>query len=207
MANFSGGLQGGLGGAAAGATLGSIFPGIGTVIGAGGGGLLGLLAGLFGGGNEGGVQQADTLSPEQKGILGLLLNQGLGEMQNPYGGFEDLQNYTNENFKKNILPSISERFSSLGNNSLSSPAFSSQVGQAAGQQNYLSSLLRHQYGQQGRQNALGTLALGLQPSFQNYYKASQPGAGENILSGVLQAAPSVYQSYQLSNALQNLQQR
>lgn len=205
MANWLGGLQGSLGGAGAGAAIGSIVPGIGTAIGAGAGGLAGLLGGLFGGGEKGGVKQAQNFNPQQQQILSMLLGQGQQNLQNPYAGFEDISNYAQNQFHQNIVPSIAERFTSMGNNALSSGAFSTQLGQAGRGLGDTLAGLRQQYGQQNQQNALSQLSLGLSPTFQNYYQQSQPGFGENLMHGAIQAAPSFYQSYMLNNALQNMQ--
>jgi len=205
MANWLGGLQGSLGGAGAGAAIGSMVPGIGTAIGAGAGGLAGLFGGLFGGGEKGGVKQAQNFNPQQQQILSMLLGQGQQNLQNPYAGFEDISNYAQNQFHQNIVPSIAERFTSMGNNALSSGAFASQLGQAGRGLGDTLAMQRQQYGQQNQQNALGQLSLGLSPSFQNYYQQSQPGFGENLMHGAIQAAPSFYQSYMLNNALQNMQ--
>jgi len=207
MANFLGGLQGGLGGAGTGAAIGSMFGPIGTGVGAGVGALAGGLGGLFGGGKKGGVQQAQRFNPAQQNALQLLLGQGSQGLQNPYAGFEDISNYANKQFQENIVPSLAERFTSMGNGALSSPAFASQLGQAGSGLAEALAALRAQYGQQNQQNALSLLALGLSPSFENFYQGSQPGFGENLFSGAVQAAPSFYQSYLMSNALKSLQNR
>ncbi len=207
MANWLGGLQGGLGGAGAGAAVGSIVPGIGTAIGAAGGGFAGLLAGLFGGGEKGGVKQTQNFNPQQQQILSMLLGQGQQNLQNPYAGFEDISNYAQNQFHQNIVPSIAERFTSMGNNALSSGSFATQLGQAGRGLGDTLAMQRQQYGQQNQQNALSQLSLGLSPTFQNYYQQSQPGFGENLFTGAIQAAPSFYQSYMLNNALQNMQKR
>lgn len=206
-ANFGGGAMGALGGAGSGAAIGSMFGPIGTGVGAGLGALGGGLAGLFGGGKKGGIEQAQRFNPQQQNILALLLGQGAQGIQNPYSGFEDIADYAKNQFNQQIIPSIAERFSGLGNNSSSSPAFASQLGQAGSGLAQALAAMRQQYGQQNQQNALSLLALGLSPSFENFYRQSEPGFGENLLSGAIQAAPSFYQSYQLSNALKALQNR
>jgi hypothetical protein len=205
MANFGGGVAGGLGGAATGAGIGSLFgPGPGTAIGAGVGGLAGFLGGLFGGGKEGGVQQAQNFTPEQQNILKLLLGQGQQGLQNPYQGFEGIENYANKQFQQNTIPSLAERFTSLGSNSLSSPAFASQLGAAGSDLATGLGFLRSQYGQQNQQNALAQLALGLSPQFENFYSGRQPGFGEELFKSSAQAAPALYQSYLMNKALQGI---
>ena len=203
MANWMGALQGILGGAGSGAALGSSFPVIGTALGAGVGALGGGFAGLFGGGKEGGVQQAQTLNPQQQSILQFLLQMGQSGLQNPQQGFAPIAQQARDQFNQQTVPSLAERFSSMGNNALSSPSFVSQLGQAgAGLEGNLAAL-QSQYGQQNQQNAMQMLALGLSPSFQNFYQASQPGFGENLLSNTLRDIPSFYQSNMLSDAIKS----
>lgn len=203
--NWQGALMGGLGGAGSGAAIGSIVPGLGTGIGAGLGALAGGLGGLFGGGEKGGVKQAQRFTPEQQNVLKLLMQQGQQGLQNPYAGFQPIAQQARSQFNQQTVPSLAERFTSLGNNALSSGAFTSQLGQAGAGLEEALAALQSQYGMKNQQNALSLLSLGLSPSFENYYQKSQPGFGENLLSGSLQAAPSFYQSYQLSQALKALQ--
>lgn len=205
MANWLGALQGSLGGGGAGAALGSIVPGIGTAIGGGVGALAGGLGGLLSGGQKGGIQQAQRFNPQQQNALALLLGQGSQGLQNPYAGFAPIAQQARSGFAQQTIPSLAERFTSMGNNALSSPAFASQLGQAGAGLEEALAALQAQYGMKNQQNALSLLALGLSPSFENYYQQSQPGFGENLFSGAIQAAPSFYQSYQLSNALKALQ--
>jgi hypothetical protein len=205
MANWLGALQGGLGGAGAGAALGSIVPGIGTAIGAGLGAIGGGIGGLFGGGKKGGVQQAKVVNPEQENILKYLLQQGQQGLQNPSAGFAPIAQQARNQFNQQTIPSLAERFSSMGNNSISSPAFASELGQAGAGLEEALAAMQSQYGIKNQEHALSLLALGLSPSFENFYQKSQPGFGENLFSGAIQAAPSFYQSYMLNNALSKLQ--
>lgn len=203
--NWTGGLSGALGGAGTGATLGSIIPGLGTGIGAGLGGLAGLLAGLWGGGDEGGFQRAETFTPQENNILSLLLSGGLGQLQNPYQGFDEIAQNARMGFNQQTVPSLAERFTSLGSNAISSPAFASQLGQAGSGLEQALASLQSQYGMQNRQQALNQIQMGLQPAYaQSYYKKAQPGFGENILSGLLSSAPTLYQTKQIKNALKVL---
>jgi hypothetical protein len=209
-------LKGSLGGAASGATLGSFVPGIGTAIGGGlgalGGGLAGLLSSdqtkkeigdnLFGQPDE--FQQVQNFSSEQQGIMQLLQQLGRFGLQNPYGGFEGIENQARNQFAQQTVPSLAERFTSLGNNSLSSPLFASQLGQAgAGLEGDLASQ-KAQYGQQNIQQILQMLQLGLQPQFENVHRPQSNGLAQNAILGGIQAAPSLYQSRQISKALDAL---
>lgn len=201
--NWGDAFQGALGGASTGAGIGSYSANpLGTALGAGVGGIGGFLASLFsGGGEKGGVKQAQNFSPEVQQILQLLMQQGQNGLQNPYEGWGDVENNARTQFQNNTVPGLAERFTSMGNNALSSGAFNSQLGQAGvGLESNLAAL-KQQYGQQNRNNALQQLSLGIQPSFTNYYQESQPGFGENLFAGVAQAAPKFLQGKQQSNQL------
>lgn len=203
--DWLGAVQGGLGGAGSGAALGStVAPGIGTAIGAGAGGLAGLLAGLFGGGKkERFIQPPRT--KQQMDLINLLLGQGSQMLQNPYAGFEPIARDTERRFQQQIIPSLAERFSSMGDNALSSPSFATQVGQATTGLGEALASLQAQYGQQNQRNALSMLSLGMSPLLENYYQPRSPGFGEQAFGGALSALPQLYQAQLLQNALSGLQ--
>jgi hypothetical protein len=205
MANWIDALKAALGGAGGGAGIGNaVVPGVGAAVGAAGGGILGFLTSLLsGGGKEGGVEQVPIISPEQASVLQFLLQQGHEGLQNPYSGFEPIAQQARSQFSQQTVPSLAERFASMGQNSTSSPAFAAQLGQAGAGLSENLAAMQSQYGQQNRQNALQQLALGLSPSFQNIYQQHQPGFGENLLQGAAQAAPSFYQSFLLNKKLQS----
>lgn len=204
MANIGGGLQGILGGSGSGALLGSSLGPIGTGIGAGIGGLAGLLGGLFGGGKKGGIRQL-PFNPQQQDALQLLLSQGQELVSDPLRGFEPLAQRARSQFAQQTVPGLAERFTSMGAGSLSSPAFISQLGQAgAGLEEGLAAL-GAQFGQQNRRTGLEFLMQGLRPAYESYYQQSQPGFGENILSGSIRSAPAFLQAFQLRKVLDQLQ--
>jgi len=202
-----GALTGAGTGALTGAKIGSFWPGAGNIIGALiGGGVGALTGGLTGGlgGEEGGVQTAPTVNPEQQKYMSMLLGLGGNALQNPYAGFEPIRQQALTQFQQNIVPSLAERFTSMGGGRISSPAFASQLGQAGSGLEQALAAMQAQYGQQNQRNALSMLALGLSPSFENIYKERVPPAGENMLYGAMKAAPSFYNSYMMSQALQNM---
>ena len=128
--------------------------------------------------------QSITSTPydqQQHAFFQQLLNSGLQNMQNPYEGFEPLQQHLQNYFEQQILPNIAERFSSLGNNRLSSPSFAQQL--QGGIKGLAENLLAHkmQYGQQNRNFGLQQAQLGLTPRYQNTYMPGQPGLLQNAL--------------------------
>lgn len=198
------GLLGGAGtGVGAGSLGGPLGAGIGGAVGAG----LGLLGGGLAGGKKGGVQQAPRFNPQQQAALNFLLQSGQGNIQDPYKGFAPIEDYARMQFQQQTLPSIAERFSSMGDNALTSGAYGSQLAGSGVELEKALAAMRAQYGLQNQQQGLNLLALGLSPAFDSYYQGSQPGFGETILSGALQSGPKFYEAYQQKQALKKLQDR
>jgi hypothetical protein len=193
---------GGAGGAATGAAIGSMFPVIGTTIGAGVGGLGGILAGLlapkFSFGEEGGVEQHSNMTPEQQSIIQYLMQLSHEGLQNPYEGFDPIAQQARTQFSQETVPGLAERFTSMGNNALSSGAFTSQLNQGrAGLEADLSAQ-RAQYGQQNKQQMIQTLLSLLQPRSENIYRPRQAGAFENLAHTGLKNADKLFDIYQKS---------
>lgn len=152
-------------------------------------------------GSPGGVEQYSTVTPDQQNILKFLQQLGIQGLEDPYAGFAPIAQQAQNDFYQNTVPSLAERFASLGSNSLSSPAFASQLGQAgAGLQQDLSAM-QAGYGQQNVQQILQMLQLALQPQSENVYKPRESG----LIQGIIGASPNFYQSYQTGNALKALQ--
>ena len=134
------------------------------------------------------VQQAPRFSPQQIGGQNQLLQQSLGGLQNLQKPFDfgPIEQQARSGFAQQTVPLLSERFSGMGNNALSSPAFASQLGQAgAGLEENLASL-KSQVGLQdtNRQQSLllNLLQSGLQPQFENLVFEGRPGIGGDIIS-------------------------
>lgn len=123
---------------------------------------------------------------QQYGAFNNLLNQGQQNMQNPYAGFEPLQQQIMSQFYNEILPGIASRFTGLTGGALSSPSFTQQLG--SGGKGLAESLAAHKlnYGQQNRQFGLQQTQLGLTPQFESSYVPRQPGFVENIAGSAAQ---------------------
>ena len=88
-------------------------------------------------GNPARTEQIQRFNPQQQSALSQLLGQGLQGLQNVqnpqnFGSqFEPIAKQARSQFAQQTVPSIAERFTSMGSGSaLSSPAFASQLGQA-----------------------------------------------------------------------------
>jgi len=134
----------------------------------------------------------------------LLQQLGVFGLRDPHAGFEPIEQQARNQFSEQTVPSLAERFTSMGNNSLSSPAFISQLGQAgAGLESDLAAQ-KAQYGQQNVQQILQMLQLGLQPQFENAYRPRQAGALENIAGAGLNNIGGIWDVIQKSRALKGL---
>lgn len=127
------------------------------------------------------VKQINRFNPQQQGGLSQLLTQGLSGLQNPYAGFQPIAQRAINRFEQQGIPSIAERFSSMGNNALSSPAFASQLSQGrAGLESDLAAQ-EAQFGQQNISQLLQMLGMGLQPQFDNFQTQGQEGLLQQLL--------------------------
>jgi len=148
----------------------------------------GLLKGIFGGGGLTGhrekFKQVPNFTPEQTNALNSLLSQG---MQNT--DFGNIENLARTNFQTQTVPSLAERFTSMGNGQRSS-GFQDALGRAgAGLEQNLAGM-RSQFGMQ-------QLNMGLQPRFQNAYSPRQAGGLEQGLGGLMGMAPMAMMNPQM----------
>lgn len=132
------------------------------------------------------TEQLPRFSPESQGLqnasIAAALNQ-LGNVQQNRFDFAPIQQQAMTNFKQQTLPTIAERFTSMGGQG--SSAFGQQLGAAGANLEENLAALKSQYGlqQQGLdQNLLAMLlGAGLQPSFENIYLAGEPSFAAQAL--------------------------
>jgi len=140
------------------------------------------------GGTPESVEQYSEQSPQQQSVMELLQMLGLYGLQDPSAGFDPIENQARAQFSEQTEPSIAERFTSMGNNALSSPSFAAQVGQARrGLEGDLASQ-RAQFGQQNTQQLLQMMQLGLGGKNKNIHRPRQEGFAEKAVMTALQAA-------------------
>lgn len=147
----------------------------------GGGALAGGLSSLFKKSPK--QQQVPRLDPRQLGLqqqAGQMAMQGL---QNPYAGFDPIEQHARSQFHQSTIPSISERFTAMPGGQRSS-AFQGALGQAsAGLESSLGAL-RSQYGLQSRGLSQNLLGQALTPNFDTVFQQHQPGFLESALGGL-----------------------
>jgi len=129
-----------------------------------------------------GLNQVPVLTPQQQGWQTQAGMSGLQQLQNPYQGFEGIENYAQNQFKQNILPSIGQRLGMAGG-AQSSPSFHAQLGRAGTDLASQLGALRSQYGFQNQAMGLQSLGMGLQPAFG--YAPKQPSALMQLLAPLL----------------------
>jgi len=136
------------------------------------------------------ITGVNRFNPGQMNAQQGLMQLGQQGLQNPSQGFAPIAQHARSQFDQQTVPSISERFTSLGgqrgSNALSSPAFASQMGQAgAGLEEALASM-EAQYGLQNQSNFMNMMQMGMQPQYDNFQTAGTTGALENYLPTLLE---------------------
>jgi hypothetical protein len=151
--------------------------------------------GQFFTGAPGRVEQVSPYSKQQQPAFQQLLNMGLQGLQNPTRGFEPIEQHARTQFQQQTVPSLAERFTSMGKNSLSSGAFATQIGQAgSGLEEALASL-KAQYGLQNQGQQLNLAQLGLTPQYENIPMAAQPGFLQNTIGTAADAGIRALMGY------------
>lgn len=126
--------------------------------------------------------QLPTATQGQQQLQSNILQQALQALQSgqQQPGFRPIAQQARRQFSEQTVPGLAERFTSMGQGSLSSPAFASQLGQAGAGLDTNLAALRSQYQQhqQGQQQdwLKALLSLAMQPQFQYAYQPGQTGA-------------------------------
>lgn len=128
------------------------------------------------------TEQMSTVSPEQQGAMMQMLQRGLAGMDQ--FDFAPIEQQARRGFQQQTLPSIAERFTSMGGGQRSS-AFQQALGQAgAGLEQNLASM-KQQYNLQRQPLFQQMINMGLRPQFENVMHARQPGMLETGISSLL----------------------
>ncbi len=117
----------------------------------------------------------NKFNPQQMQALQQILSSGQQNMQNPYEGFEPLQQETMNNFYQSILPGIKEQFAGQRGGALSSPDFGSQLSSGASGLAAMLNAQKARYGMQNKQFGLQQSQLGLTPQFETAFRPGQTG--------------------------------
>lgn len=169
-----------------------------------GGALANYLGGRGGGESKGNfltgypaqTQQFPRFTPQQQGVQNQALQQVLSYLQSGgkgaqqpglFGGFNfaPIAQQARTQFNQQTIPSIAERFTSMGTGgSQRSSAFQSALGRAGSDLEQGLAALESKYNlaQGGQNNQLLQLllSLGMQPSFESAYTPAQPGLVQSV---------------------------
>jgi len=148
-------------GSAIGSALGGVGSGLGEVL----------------GGKPGERLTFERFDPEQAQALSQLLSFGLRGLE-PGA----LERKARTGFYQQTVPTLAERFTSLGQGSQQSSGFAQALGQAGAN-------LETDIAALQSQRALQALGLGLTPKFESLYRRRQPGLLESAGAGVLRSLP------------------
>jgi hypothetical protein len=106
----------------------------------------------------------------QQGALGNLLERGQAGLEDPYAGFEPIETYAQNKFKRESIPGLAERFTSLGgSDTRPGRDLENQLYGAQSEFDQGLAAMRAQHGQQGIQNSLQMLQLGLTPQTEQVF--------------------------------------
>lgn len=155
---------------------------------------MGFFSKIFGGGKRRApeppkITQAPTVSPFQKESLDEILKLSLENIKDPYKGFEPIAQQAQGRFERETVPSLAERFTSMGQAGQRSSGFQQALGGSGVQLEELLSGLMSQYGQQSLQNYGNLASLGAKPQFENIVQ-NQPmqqqgmGFGQQLMGGL-----------------------
>jgi hypothetical protein len=119
------------------------------------------------------------MDPQQQGASNFFLNQAQQGIRDPYSGFQPIEQHARSQFNQSI-PSLAERFTSLGQGAQRSSGFASAIGRAgAGLEESLAAM-RSQYGLQNRGQMMQLGQIGMQPRFENMYKPGSQGLMQQL---------------------------
>ena len=142
------------------------------------------LGGQLGGGNflkellmgkPGGDRQTQRFTPGQQQGLDQILQQALQGLQGNQFDFAPIEQQARSGFAQKTIPSITERFTSMGEGGQGSSAFQGALGRAgAGLEENIAGM-KQQYGLQQQGQLQNLLSMGMTPQFKTSYMQSQPG--------------------------------
>ena len=154
----------------------------------GGGALGGMMAGGKGGmskfmfGDPAKTQQFQRFTPEQQSIMDQLMQQGAENMD-----FSGVEGLAKKRFEEDTIPSIAERFTSMGSGGAQrSSAFESSLGRAGSDLEAQLAALKPQFGAQ-------QLQMGLQPRFDTGFSSATSGFGQQMGESLMQLLPLLMQ--------------
>ncbi len=144
------------------------------------------------------ITQAPTMSPSQKSAMDAILKLSLENIKDPQKGFEPIAQEARTRFSKETIPSLAERFTSMGTGAQRGSGFQGALTAGATGLEELLASLSTEYGTQ-RLGQYGNLAgLGARPQFENItqkpiMQEREPGLMQNFMGmGMAYGAPRIF---------------
>lgn len=131
--------------------------------------------------------QQSLYDPQQMGAIQQIIQMAMGGLQNPQQGFEPFAQSARQNFQENTLPSIFERFTSMGKGAQSSGAFQGMLSRGASDLESGLAQGASQYGMQNQQLMQNLLGMGLRPTYENVYQQREMSGIEALLPHIAKA--------------------
>ena len=120
-------------------------------------------------------------------ILGQL-QQGQQTINNPYEGFEPIQNDVTRHFRQEIIPELNNQFAASGSNNPNSPVRQTNLYGAGANLASRLAALRSDYGLRNKEFGLKQIDVGLRKPFETTLLQGEPGALKEFAPPLLEAA-------------------
>jgi len=146
----------------------------------------GALASLLGKKKQAETVQIPGLTPEQQRVQSNILEQALSRLSGNMAGFDPIAQKARTDFQTQTVPSLAERFTSMGQGAQRSSGFREALGAAgSGLEESLASMgSQRSLQEQGLLQSL--LGLGLRPSFESLYMPQQLGGAQQFGASLFQ---------------------
>jgi hypothetical protein len=134
---------------------------------------------------KGKARQQPLMSPGQIEDSNWARQQGRNQITNPYQGFEPIQAYQENRFQNRTVPTMAERFTSMGSGSaLSSPAFQADLKNSSEDLRLSLAALQSEYGLKNQELGRSLMQYGNGQQFENIYEPARPSFGSSLMGGV-----------------------
>ena len=146
--------------------------------------------GSFWGGIPGQTRTFSPVNPQQESGMMSMLQRGLSGMEGNNLDFGPIEDRARTQFAQQTVPSIAQRYASMGSGAApSSPELMSQLGQAGAGLDADLAAQRATYGLDKNRAMQGMVGLGLHPTRESLYTPRSPGMAESGAKGIAASLP------------------